>query len=150
MPEGLPPVMGWLPVALVLAAAVLVDARRRRRARTDSRPRRRVALMIVVGLVGGSVLIGQPAFAQSLDCKESPEPDRPGTGLVGSLDPPTYGVGEPGSVYDEVGYAGLVWHNYDLGCAGAAVFNPATTTDTWLGNQTFNGAKFVVAGVNWS
>jgi hypothetical protein len=150
MPEGLPPVMGWLPGALVLAAAVLVDARRRRRARTDSRPRRRVALMIVVGLVGGSVLIGQPAFAQSLDCKESPEPDRPGTGLVGSLDPPTYGVGEPGSVYDEVGYAGLVWHNYDLGCAGAAVFNPATTTDTWLGNQTFNGAKFVVAGVNWS
>ena len=150
MPGGPPPVAAWLPVALVLGAAVLLDRRRRRRRRRgDVRPRRRVALGIVVGLVAGSVLIGQPAFAQSLDCKESPEPDRPGTGLVGSLDPPTYGVGEPGSVYDEVGYAGLVWHNYDLGCAGSVV-NPATTTDTWLGNQTFNVAKFLVAGVNWA
>jgi hypothetical protein len=85
----------------------------------------------------------------SFDCKTSPEPDRPGTGLVGSLDPPTYGAGEPGSVYHEVGYAGLIWHNYDLGCSGAA-FNPATSTDTWLGNQMFNVAKFVVGGVNWA
>ena len=30
------------------------------------------------------------------------------------------------------------------------MFNPATTTDTWLGNQTLNVAKFVVGGVNWS
>jgi hypothetical protein len=83
------------------------------------------------------------------DCKTSPEPDRPGTGLVGSLDPPTYGQGTPGSVYHEVGYAGLVWHNYDLGCTGAA-FNPAVSTDTWLGNQTFNIAKFLVGAVNWA
>ena len=95
------------------------------------------------------MLLGTPAFAQSLECKEAPEPDRPGTGLVGSLDPPTYGVGEPGSVYYEVGYSGMVWHNYDLGCAGTA-FNPASTTDTWLGNQAFNVAKFGVGGVNWA
>ncbi|MGD9530656.1 MAG: hypothetical protein AB7V44_28245 [Pseudonocardia sp.] len=95
--------------------------------------------------VPGSPLPSVPGF----DCKTPPEPDRPGTGLVGSLDPPTYGQGTPGSVYHEVGYAGLVWHNYDIGCTGAA-FNPATSTDTWLGNQTFNVAKFVVAGVNWS
>ena len=115
-----------------------------------ARRSRGAAALVVAGLVGGTSLIGVPAAAQPLSCKESPEPDRPGTGLVGSLDPPTYGVGEPGSVYDEVGYAGLVWHNYDLGCAGTAVFNPATTTDTWLGNQTLNVAKFVVGGVNWS
>ena len=30
------------------------------------------------------------------------------------------------------------------------MFNPASTTDTWLGNQTFNVAKFAVGGVNWS
>ena len=140
-----------LPVILVLAAAVLVAIVRARRARRAAagRPRRGVALLVVTGLVGASVLLGTPAFAQSLECKEAPEPDRPGTGLVGSLDPPTYGVGEPGSVYYEVGYAGMVWHNYDLGCAGTA-FNPASTTDTWLGNQTFNVAKFVVGGVNWS
>ena len=143
---------GALPVGLVILAALLAAVHRRRRATRPEGPvrSRRAAMLIVTALVGGSALIGTPAMAQPFDCKESPEPDRPGTGLVGSLDPPTYGVGEPGSVYDEVGYAGLVWHNYDLGCAGAAVFNPASTTDTWLGNQAFNVAKFTVGGVNWS
>ncbi len=146
---GLPAGAGWVPAALVLVAAVLV-ARRRRRARTGGvRPRRRLALLVVTGLVGGSVMLGQPAFAQPFDCKEAPAADRPGTGLVGSLDPPRASGGEEGSVYREVGYAGLVWYNYDLGCAGAA-FNPASTTDTWLGNQTLNVAKFAVGGVNWS
>jgi hypothetical protein len=106
-------------------------------------------VVVVTGLVGASVLLGTPALAQGLDCREAPEPDRPGTGLVGSLDPPTYGIGEPGSVYNEVGYSGMVWHNYDLGCAGTA-FNPSSTTDTWLGNQAFNAAKFAVGGVNWA
>ena len=139
---------GWLPAGLVLAAAVVV-ARRRRARREPRGPHRRLALLVVTALVGGSVLLGQPALAQPFDCKEAPAPDRPGTGLVGSLDPPTYGVGEPGSVYDEVGYAGTVWYTYDLGCTGTA-FNPAVATDTWLGNQTFDVAKFAVAGVNWS
>ncbi|MFC5996004.1 hypothetical protein ACFQE5_17500 [Pseudonocardia hispaniensis] len=146
------------PVALLVGAGlgmvlVLFALRRRRRGRAAPvRPRSRwvTALLVVLGLLGGSMLLGTPALAQPFDCKESPEPDRPGTGLVGSLDPPTYGAGEPGSVYHEVGYAGLVWHNYDLGCAGTAVLNPASTTDTWLGNQTFNVAKFIVAGVNWA
>lgn len=156
IPGGPPAGAGWLPVGLVLLAAVLVAARRRSRAARAARtvgvprPRRRFALLIVMSVVAGSALLGQPAYAQPFDCKESPEPDRPGTGLVGSLDPPTYGVGEPGSVYDEVGYAGLLWYNYDLGCAGTAVFNPASTTDTWLGNQGLNVAKFTVGGVNWS
>jgi hypothetical protein len=155
-PPGVPGTSEALPAMLVLAAAVLVAvlrayrARRARSAAVGRRPRRRgVALLVVTGLVGASVLLGTPAFAQSLDCKEAPEPDRPGTGLVGSLDPPTLSAGEPGSIYNEVGYAGLVWHNYDLGCAGTAV-NPASTTDTWLGNQAFNVAKFAVGGVNWS
>jgi hypothetical protein len=153
MSGGTPAATGWLPVALVIVAAVAVAVRRRRAARRredpGTRPRRRMAVLVVAGLVGGSVLLGQPAFGQSFDCKESPEPDRPGTGLVGSLDPPRASGGVEGSVYREVGYAGLVWHNYDIGCAGAAL-NPATTTDTWLGNQTLNVAKFVVGGVNWA
>jgi hypothetical protein len=140
----------WLPVALVVVAAAFVVVRRRRRTRgAEARPRRRVAVLVVAGLIGGSVLLGQPALAQGFDCKEAPEPDRPSSGLVGSLDPPRASHGELGSVYREVGYAGLVWHNYDIGCAGAAL-NPATSTDTWMGNQAFNVAKFVVAGVNWS
>ena len=151
-PPGAPGAAGALPVLLVLAAAVFVavaKARRARRGPAADRPRRGVALLVVAGLVGASVLIGSPAMAQSVDCKEAPEPDRPGTGLVGSLDFPTRTAGEPGSVYYEVGYAGMIWHNYDLGCAGTA-FNPASTTDTWLGNQAFNVAKFGVGGVNWS
>ncbi|GAA1879529.1 hypothetical protein GCM10009836_71130 [Pseudonocardia ailaonensis] len=100
-------------------------------------------------VVLGSALVGSPAVAQGFDCKQSPEPDRPGTGLVGSLDPPRPDGGEPGSVYREVGYSGMTWHNYDLGCGGG-VLNPSTTTDTWLGNQTFNVAKFAVGGVNWA
>jgi hypothetical protein len=155
-PPGLPGGAEVLP-ALVLAAAVLtavlrpvVRSRRAvRAAQPDGHPRRGVAMLVVACLVAASALLGTPAYAQSLDCKEAPEPDRPGTGLVGSLDPPTYGIGEPGSVYYEVGYAGTVWHNYDLGCAGTA-FNPSSTTDTWLGNQAFNVAKFGVAGVNWA
>src|SRR5690606_4384170 len=130
-------------------AVVLRRRARRRAAQHGARPRRRMAVLVVAGLVGGSILIGQPAFGQGFDCKESPEPDRPGTGLVGSLDPPRASHGELGSVYREVGYAGLVWHNYDIGCAGAAL-NPATTTDTWLGNQALNVAKFMVGGVNWA
>src|SRR5689334_23556076 len=142
---------GWLPVVIVLGLAFWASARRRRRARPSGPVRRRgLALLIVTALVGGSVLLGSPAMAQPFSCKESPEPDRPGTGLVGSLDPPRASNGEIGSVYREVGYAGLIWHNYDLGCAGQAVFNPASTTDTWLGNQAFNVAKFAVAGVNWA
>jgi hypothetical protein len=156
---------GWLPVALLLLAVLVgarVARRRRRRAaessiealaesRAGRRRGRLASVLVVLALVGGSVLIGSPAMAQQpFSCKESPEPDRPGTGLVGSLDPPRASNGEIGSVYREVGYAGLIWHNYDLGCAGQAVFNPASTTDTWLGNQAFNVAKFAVAGVNWS
>ncbi|MDQ4116104.1 MAG: hypothetical protein M3235_04000, partial [Actinomycetota bacterium] len=137
---------------LVVAAAAVVAVRRTRRKRPVSPPSRvrRSALAVVTALVAGTVLLGSPAMAQSLDCKQAPEPDRPGTGLVGSLDRPSALHGEAGSVYEEVGYAGLTWHNYDLGCATSGVLNPSVTTDTWLGNQTFNLAKLTVGGVNWA
>ena len=110
---------------------------------------RAARVAVVAGLLAGSMLIGVPAYASPFDCKDAPEPDRPGSGLVGSLDPAPLGIGAPNSVYAEVGYAGLVWHTYDLGCAGA-VSDPSVNTDTWLGNQTFNLAKFAVGGVNWA
>ncbi|GAA4896920.1 hypothetical protein GCM10023203_59320 [Actinomycetospora straminea] len=101
-------------------------------------------------MVTGLVLVGLPASAAPLDCKAPPDPDRPGTGLVGSLDPAPFGVGAPGSVYAEVGYAGQIWWTYDLGCGPGGARDPAAATDTWLGNQFFNLAKLVVGGVNWS
>ncbi|TDQ52629.1 hypothetical protein EV188_1075 [Actinomycetospora succinea] len=103
-----------------------------------------------MSLITGLVLFALPASAAPLDCKAPPDPDRPGTGLVGSLDPAPLGVGAPGSVYHEVGYAGQIWWTYDLGCGPGAARDPAAATDTWLGNQFFNLAKLVVGGVNWA
>ncbi|ANY06859.1 hypothetical protein [Pseudonocardia sp. HH130630-07] len=154
MTAGLDPSGGagvWVVLGVVVAA-VVVSVRRSRRVRGGTRPRRRRtrAALVVAVLAVGTVLVGSPAMAQALDCKTPPEPDRPGTGLVGSLDRPAPLHGEAGSVYEESGYAGLVWHNYDLGCAASGVLNPSVTTDTWLGNQVFNLAKLAVGGVNWA
>lgn len=157
---------------VVLAAALVVGWRRslraparggsegllRRLRRSRGVPRstspaphgRSRAVTVVVAMVTGLVLVGLPASAAPLDCKAPPDPDRPGTGLVGSLDPAPLGVGAPGSVYAEVGYAGQIWWTYDLGCGPGAARDPAAATDTWLGNQFFNLAKLVVGGVNWS
>ena len=114
-------------------------------------PARRARALLVVGsLVAGLVLVGGTASAQAFDCKAPPDADRPGTGLVGSLDPAPIGVGTPGSVYDQVGYAGQVWWTYDLGCGPGGARDPAAATDTWLGNQVFDVAKLIVGGVNWA
>ena len=158
--------------AAILVAALLVGWRRSGRARKGESegllrclrrsrgvprsPRRgrgrgrRRAVVTVVTLMTGLVLFALPASAAPLDCKAPPDPDRPGTGLVGSLDPAPLGVGAPGSVYHEVGYAGQIWWTYDLGCGPGAARDPAAATDTWLGNQFFNLAKLVVGGVNWA
>src|SRR6476659_7198417 len=93
---------GWLPVVIVLGLACWASARRRRRARPSGPVRGRgLAFVVVTALVGVSLLLGTPAFAQPLGGKESREPDGPGTGLVGSLDPPKLSAGERGSVYNE-------------------------------------------------
>ncbi len=114
------------------------------------RTRRARAVLVVGSLVAGLVLVGGTASAQAFDCKAPPDADRPGTGLVGSLDPAPIGVGTPGSVYDQVGYAGQVWWTYDLGCGPGGARDPAAATDTWLGNQVFDVAKLIVGGVNWA
>ncbi|WP_246868301.1 hypothetical protein [Saccharopolyspora sp. ASAGF58] len=110
-------------------------------------PKRR-AFALVAGLIAIQALIGAPAWGQGFDCKEAPNPERPGSGMVGALDPAPMGVGNPGSAYDEVGYAGLVWHTYDLGCGPQGVTNPNALVDTWLGNEMFNVAKNLVGATN--
>ena len=142
-------VLGIVVAALVVGWRKGRPGRRGTTARSP-RSRRLRALLVVGSLVGGLVLVGGTASAQAFDCKAPPDPDRPGTGLVGSLDPAPIGVGVPGSVYDEVGYAGQVWWTYDLGCGPGGARDPAAATDTWLGNQAFNVAKLVVGGVNWA
>lgn len=145
-----------LLLALVVAAMVARKRRLQRREvaapRVDNgnRPRRKLILLMVAGLLGAQALIGAPALAQNPfgDCKEAPNPERPGSGMVGAIDPTPRGHGEAGSVYEEVGYAGLSWHTYDLGCGPDGVRDPNAVLDTWVGNQFFNVAKNVVGATN--
>ncbi|MGH3766931.1 MAG: hypothetical protein ACRDS0_04470 [Pseudonocardiaceae bacterium] len=126
--------------------------------------RRRVAaLLALLGLLaviavlgppaalGPSTALGSPALAQVPgvdDCKDAPNPERPGSGMVGAIDPTPLQAGTPNSVYSEVGYAGLVWHTYDLGCGPSGLRNPNAVIDTWTGNLLFDIGKAIVGATN--
>ncbi|MGW5645117.1 hypothetical protein ACWEV3_00105 [Saccharopolyspora sp. NPDC003752] len=131
-----------------LVVAMLFRRHRKRRERLAAGAPKRRAFALVAGLIAIQALIGAPAWGQGLDCKEAPNPERPGSGMVGALDPGSLGTGYPGSAYNEVGYAGLVWHTYDLGCGPQGVTNPNALVDTWLGNEMFNIAKNLVGATN--
>ena len=128
---------GWLPVVIVLGLALWPPrgGAGEPAAGSEGAPRRRgLALLIVTGLVGGSVLLGTPAFAQPLSCKESPEPDRPGTGLVGfARSADVERAVSPAASTTRSATPAWSGTTYDLGCVGTGVFNPAVTTDTWTG-----------------
>ncbi|MDQ3663890.1 MAG: magnesium transporter, partial [Actinomycetota bacterium] len=116
--------------------------------RRRSPGRRRYAMMAVIGLLGMQALIGSPAMAQDTNC--IPNPERPGAGMVGALDPPQ-GNGEVNSPYINYGYAGMVWHVYDESCGGlvpSGVTDPGATIDNWAGNELFNLAKNIVGATN--
>ena len=134
--------------ALALAAAIAVRRARGPRQK-DARSRRRGPLLVVTGLLALQALIGAPASAQGLDCKEPPNPERPGTGMVGAIDPAPFGAtGQPGTAYYDTGYAGDVWHTYDLGCGPQGVTHPNAIVDTWVGGQLFNVGKNIVGATN--
>ncbi|MCG8920613.1 magnesium transporter [Actinokineospora sp. PR83] len=130
--------------ALVKLRGVLVSGIRR-----TAHPGRKAALVLVTGIVAFQALLGSPAMAQDAnDCV--PNPERPGAGMVGALDPPQ-GNGEAGSPYITYAYAGMVWHVYDESCGGlvpAGVSDPGATIDTWVGNELFNVAKNIVGATN--
>lgn len=101
----------------------------------------RVLTVLLLAVLAG--LVAGPAQAAPGGCAVAPEPDRPGSGLVGMLDPSP--AGGAGSVYAEVGYAGTTWRTYDL-CSRPDATTAAT--DTWVGSQLFDVAKTIVAGAN--
>lgn len=135
-------------IAGVLLAGTWLMRRTRRAARPHPGRARRGALLSVVLILVAQAMVGIPASAQGLGCKEPPNPERPGSGMVGAIDPAPAGVGTANSPYDEVGYAGLVWHTYDLGCGPQSVINPDATVDTWVGNELFNIGKNIVGATN--
>ncbi|UVS77238.1 magnesium transporter [Actinokineospora sp. UTMC 2448] len=134
-----------ITILLVVAAVALLTAvRRMRRGELG----RRAAMAVVIGIVGLHTVIGSPAMAQELDCV--PNPERPGAGMVGAIDPPK-GNGEAGTPYQVYGFAGQVWHVYDESCNGlvpSGVSDPGATIDNWAGNELFNLAKIVVGATN--
>ncbi|MBV9650987.1 MAG: hypothetical protein JO296_12710 [Pseudonocardiales bacterium] len=110
-----------------------------------------VGLVLAIALVGSSTALGSTALAQVPgvdDCKQAPNPERPGSGMVGAIDPTPLQAGAPNSVYAEVGYAGLVWHTYDLGCGPSGLRNPNAVIDTWTGNLLFDIGKVIVGATN--
>ncbi|MFF4771091.1 hypothetical protein ACFY1V_31740 [Streptomyces sp. NPDC001255] len=87
-----------------------------------------------------------------LDCKTPPEPEIPGEGMSGFVDP-----GPPLSrtpdvpraqmlshLYSTRGYAGLTWTTYDIGCAGG-LGEPLAVLDTGLGNALMGLSTTLVA-----
>jgi hypothetical protein len=137
-------------VVMAVAAALFARRRARKRAQEDSRPvgpRRWRAMLVVVALLGLQTLIGAPV-AQAAGCGDAPNPERPGSGMVGALDPPLSN-GLPGSPYIDFGYAGMVWHTYDKDCLlSQSISDPAAVTDTWVGNELFNVGKDIVGATN--
>ncbi|SNR90225.1 hypothetical protein SAMN06265360_1309 [Haloechinothrix alba] len=131
-------------VLLVVCAGLLYRRGRRTRAPLGRRSR---AMMLVVTIVGVWSLTVTPV-ASAQDACEPPNPERPGSGMVGAIDP-AEGRGEDGSAYLDYSYAGMVWHVYETDCGPlSGISNPNSTIDTWTGNQLFNLGKNIVGMTN--
>jgi hypothetical protein len=148
---------------LVVIAAVLLFTARRRKRRASVNPTRHrkgrvVSLTMVAALLGLQAMVGSPAMAQQQQNDCTPGPERPGSGMVGAIDP-SQGNGEsggpytdekyPNSPYLDHGYAGMIWHTYDPNCnQPLSISDPSVTIDTWAGNELFNLGKNIVGATN--
>ena len=128
-------------LTIVLAIAALLWARRRFAVRMSARTR---SVSLVAAILALQVVMGAP-MAHAQTCGEAPNPERPGAGMVGALDPPV-GNGLPGSPYLDYGYAGMVWHTYQKQCN--IVPDANATIDTWAGNELFSIGKNIVGATN--
>ncbi|GAA2696530.1 MULTISPECIES: hypothetical protein [Actinosynnema] len=135
--------MTLLSLVAALSVALWAWRRNAREAGPAGRGRWR-AMAVVVALVGLQVVIGAPA-ATAATCGEAPNPERPGSGMVGAIDPPL-GNGLPDTPYDRYSYAGMVWHTYQTTCS--VVPDSGAVIDTWMGNELFNIGKNIVGATN--
>ncbi|WP_439376926.1 magnesium transporter [Amycolatopsis lexingtonensis] len=123
----------------------------KRRIKEGPRPGRRApgrkATMFAVMLVLGLQAIATAPAASAAACGEAPNPERPGAGMVGAIDP-AEGHGEAGSAYVDYSYAGFVWNTFETNCSGLNLTPPGSTLDTWGGNQLFNLGKNIVGATN--
>ena len=103
--------------------------------------------MFAVMLVLGLQAIATAPAASAAACGEAPNPERPGAGMVGAIDPPE-GHGEPNSAYIDYSYAGMVWNTFETNCSALNLTPAGSTLDTWGGNQLFNLGKNIVGATN--
>lgn len=140
-----------ITLACVLAFAAGWHALRRRLKEGPrpgkTRPSRRATMFVVMLILGLQAVATAPA-ASAAACGEAPNPERPGAGMVGAIDPPL-GHGEPNSAYIDYSYAGLVWETFQTNCGPmAGITSPNSTIDTWAGSQLFNIGKNIVGATN--
>ncbi|MEV5720152.1 magnesium transporter [Amycolatopsis mediterranei] len=136
-----------LAVLLTLAAGWHAAKRRIKEGPPARRVPSRKATMFAVMLVLGLQAIATAPAASAAACGEAPNPERPGAGMVGAIDPPE-GHGEPNSAYIDYGYAGMVWNTFETNCSGISLTPAGSTLDTWGGNQLFNLGKNIVGATN--
>ncbi|MFJ7219716.1 magnesium transporter [Amycolatopsis sp. NPDC098790] len=136
-----------LAVLLTLAAAWHALKRRIKEGPKARRVPSRKATMFAVMLVLGLQAIATAPAASAAACGEAPNPERPGAGMVGAIDPPE-GHGEPNSAYIDYSYAGMVWNTFETNCSGLNLTPAGSTLDTWGGNQLFNLGKNIVGATN--
>lgn len=141
-----PVVLVVITAAAGLAAVALRRSGDGRRSSRVPHPRRR-AMLLVIAIIGLQAVIAAPP-AMAAECGEAPNPERPGSGMVGALDP-AQGHGERGSAYKQYSYAGMVWHVYETDCGPlSGITDPSITMDTWAGNQLFNVGKAITGATN--
>lgn len=139
-----------LTLAVVLSIAAGWHALKRRvleGPRPGRRKPSRRATMVAVMLVLGLQAIATAPAAHAAACGESPNPERPGSGMVGAIDP-AEGHGEAGSPYVDYSYAGFVWDTFQTDCSALNLTPAGSTLDTWGGNQLFNLGKNIVGATN--
>jgi hypothetical protein len=98
-----------------------------------------------------------PTSASALgpDCKDSPAPETPGTGIGGWFTdaPKTMPTGESwqngAPVFEHYGYAGYRWNTYDLGCGADLARNPDAVIGTAMANWLYQLPKIAVGLTNF-
>ncbi|SEP53719.1 hypothetical protein [Amycolatopsis saalfeldensis] len=137
-----------LLLAIVLGVLTARRQCRRRTPRSARMPnsRRAWSVIAVAGVLAVHLLATAPP-AVAAACGEAPNPQRPGSGLVGALDPAAHGTS--GSPYADYGYAGLVWNTYETDCGPlSGLTSPSLGFDTWAGGQLLDISKGIVGTTN--
>lgn len=154
--------------AWALVLAILVWRRHRHRHRNKDaattpvrrlgpgRWRRVSSFTLVTGILAacvfGPALLAAPgasANALGFSCKEQPAPETPGQTSTDFFDSDAAAARGDGTDYGKYGWAGLVWHTYDLGCGPDVVRAPGAVWDNTLGSAGLAIAKGITGFAIW-